>query len=139
METINHQSVRDQMDIPPDMQEPYNKIVANGLKLMFGEGGRKLTMKMLDKPGDLATKLGEGVAALLAYMFNQSNNTLPPQLVIPAGTELVVHAAEVASKAGEEVTDDIVAEAMGTFIEAVLRQFGVDPKDIPAMMSGKGA
>lgn len=139
METINHQSVRDQMDIPPDMQEPYNKIVANGLKLMFGEGSRKLTMKMLDKPGDLATKLGEGVAALLAYMFNQSNNTLPPQLVIPAGTELVVHAAEVASKAGEEVTDDIVAEAMGTFIEAVLRQFGVNQKDIPAMMSGKGA
>lgn len=135
MEEITVDSVRSELKIPQELQDAYSRIVKAGLKLMFDPSTRQQTMEFMDGDGDFAQKLGEGIAAVMALLFKESNQTMPPQLVIPAGIELLVHAAEVAEKGGEPVGKDVIAEAMGVFVEGAMRQFGVDPAQMQGMVS----
>lgn len=136
MQEITVDSVRSEMQIPKEMQDAYSRIVKAGLKLMFDPSTRAQTMEFMESDGDFAQKMGEGIAAVMALLYRESNQTMPPQLIIPAGIELLVHAAEVAGKAGEDVSNEVIAEAMGTFVESMMRQFGVDPAQMQGMVSG---
>lgn len=136
MQEITVESVRSEMQIPKEMQDAYSRIVKAGLKLMFDPSTRAQTMEFMEGEGDFAQKMGEGIAAVMAMLFKESNETMPPQLIIPAGIELLVHAAEVADKAGEDVSNEVIAEAMGTFVESMMRQFGMDPAQMQSMVSG---
>jgi hypothetical protein len=136
MQDISVESVRGEMKVPPELKDAYSRIVKAGLKLMFDPSTRDQTIAFMDGEGNFPQKLGEGIAAVMAMLFRESNQTMPPQLIVPAGIELLVHAAEVAEKGGEQVDAQVVAEAMGVYVEAVMKQFGVDPAQMQGMVSG---
>lgn len=134
-EALTSENVRSQMQVPPELQSAYDKVVANGMKMMFDPSTRDQTAAFMQGEGPASKKLADGVASVVMLMFRESNQTMPPQVIIPAGIELLVHAAEVANASGMPVSNDDVAEAMADFMSTVLKAFGVDPENMQGMVT----
>lgn len=138
-EDLTPESARAQMKLPDDLRQVYERVVDGGLKLMFSEQTREQTLQFMQGEGDPAEKMGEGVAAVMATLFKQSNNTMPPQVIIPAGVELLLHAVDVVKKSGGEWSQDDTAESMANMVEAIFRQFGTSLDQVGGMMQQGGA
>lgn len=137
-EELTPESARAQMKLPPDLVQVYERVVDGGLKLMFSERTREQTLQFMQGEGDPSEKMGEGVAAVMATLFKQSNNTMPPQVIIPAGIELLLHAVDVVRKSGGEWSQDDTAESMANMVEAIFRQFGTSLDQVGGMMQQGG-
>ena len=133
---VTPDSVRAKMQIPANMQDGYERIVLAAKKVMYSPQMKPQMMELLRGPGTVGEKIGKGVVALMAILYSQSNNTLPPQLIIPAATEMVAEAGDFLRKAGMKVSDDDVAEGMATMIEEILSRAGVSPEQIPQLLAG---
>lgn len=128
---ISPESVRSDMKIPPELQNAYERVVVAGMKVMFSKETNKYVLKALESGGSNADKLGTGVAELLLMLFAQSNKTMPPQVMIPAGTELVVQAADFVKQAGlMKVTNQDIGDGIQVMIQLVLKAFGADPQKL---------
>jgi hypothetical protein len=135
-EMMTAEQAREQMQLPDEMKDAYVRVVEAGMKVMFDPSMRESTLEFMEGPGEPAEKLGEGVAAVMATLFNESNGTMPPQIIVPAGIELLLHAADVAKRGGMEITQDTIGEAMGTMVEAIFRQFGTSLEEAGGMLQG---
>lgn len=130
------EGVRKGMKLPEGMEAAYDKIIKAGLKVMFDPTTREETAAFIEESGGDPAKLAEGVTAVVVALFQQSNNTMPPNLIIPAGIELSVHAAEVAANSGMELPKEAVAEMMAEVVQQILVKFGATPEQMQKMMSG---
>lgn len=133
---ISAESFRSKMTIPPELERPYQQAVKNGLLVMFGKGVREQTLSFMESGEDVPQAMADGIYSVVVYLFNQSNGTMPPQILIPVGVELLAHAVDVAKKAGIDVPDSDVAEGMGQFIQAVLTASGVGPEQMQQLVAG---
>lgn len=133
---INPESFRSRMSIPPRMLKQHELAVRAGLRLMFDDGMREETLAYMDGSQEMPQKIGEGIAAVVQFIAQQSNGTFPGELVIPVGVELIAHAVEVAQKAGMEVSSGNVAEGMATFVEVVLKKSGATPEQMQQILGG---
>lgn len=133
---INPESFRSRMSIPPKMLKQHEVAVRAGLRLMFDDGMREETLAYMDGSQEMPQKIGEGIAAVVQFIAQQSNGTFPGELVIPVGVELIAHAVEVAQKAGMEVESGNVAEGMATFVEVVLKKSGATPEQMQQILGG---
>lgn len=128
---ITPEQVRKDMKLPPELQNAYERVVVAGMKMMFSKETSKYMLQQLESPGSMAEKLGNGVAELMIALFMQSNKTMPPQVIIPAGTELVVQAADFIKKSGlAEVTNRDIGDGVQIMMSQVFRQFGIDPDQL---------
>lgn len=128
---ITPEGVRRDMNIPPELQNAYERVVVAGMKVMFSKETNKYVLSAIEGQGSNAEKLGGGVAELLIMLFAQSNKTMPPQVIIPAGTELVVQAADFVKQAGlMEVTNQDIGDGIQVMISLVLKAFGADPQKL---------
>jgi hypothetical protein len=128
---ITPEQVRKDMKLPPELQNAYERVVVAGMKMMFSKETSKYMLQQLEAPGPMAEKLGNGVAELMIALFMQSNKTMPPQVIIPAGTELVVQAADFIKKSGlAEVTNRDIGDGVQIMMSQVFRQFGIDPDQL---------
>lgn len=128
---ISPQQVRKDMRLPPELQQAYERVVVAGMKMMFSKETNKYMLQQLDAPGSMAEKLGNGVAELMLALFMQSNKTMPPQVIIPAGTELVVQAADFIKKAGlAKVTNRDIGDGIQIMMATVFKAFGIDPNKL---------
>lgn len=125
---ITPEQVRKDMKLPPELQKAYERVVLAGMKMMFSKETNKMVLKAIDGPGSNAEKLGTGIAELMMMMFAQSNKTMPPQVIIPAGTELLVQAADFVNKSDlMDVTNKDVGDGVQIMMSLIFKQFGVDP------------
>ena len=113
-----------------------DRIVLAGKKVMFSKQSHQMMLKELEGPGTIAQKLGQGVAGLMALLWQESKQSLPPQLLIPAGMVLVAVAGDFLRQAGEPVTDQDIGGGIEALVTALLQATGVDP-DRVAEMGGK--
>ena len=132
-------SVRGQMQVPPEMQEPYERLVMAGKKILYSEAMAPQIQELLQAPGDIGSKIGQGVVALLALLIDKSNGTLPPQLIIPAGVELAVEAGAFLRDAGQKVTKEDIAEGTAVMVGEILQRAGVSMEQLPQLLGGQGA
>jgi len=107
-----------------------DRIVLAGRKVMFSPQSHKLFLDQLNGPGTLAQKMGQGVAGLMGLLWQESKQSLPPQLLIPAGMVLVSVAADFLRKGGMDVTDQDVAGGIESLVTALLQAGGVDPDKV---------
>lgn len=128
-------AIRSQMHIPANLQDAYQRIVLAGMKVMFDKSTHKLMLEELDGPGTMGEKLGKGIAGLMILLVQQSNGTLPPQLIIPAALELLAHAADFLKKSGQQVSNEDFGEASQVAISEIMRQFNLDPDKVAAIGS----
>lgn len=133
---ISAESFRKQMAIPKELQKAYDAGVRNGLLVLFSRGAREEAITMLERSDDVAQALADGVFSTVVLLHKQSNGTMPPEIMIPVGMELIGHCFDVGQQAGVNIDQNDVAEAMGRFVEAMLKAAGVDPQKMQQMVSG---
>lgn len=134
-EDLTPEVVRSNMQIPPDLQRAYDKTVLAGMKLMFSKETHQLMLKEFEREGPLAKRLGEGVAGMLLMLFQESNRSLPPQVLIPAGTDLLVQAADFVKKSGlEKVTNKDIADGLEIMIGVLFDKFGISTDKVLQMV-----
>lgn len=107
-----------------------DRIVLAGRKVMFSEQSHKMFLEQLDGPGTTAQKLGQGVAGLMGLLWQESRQSLPPELLIPAGQVLVAVAADFLRKGGMDVSDEDVAGGIESLMTALFQAGGVDPDKV---------
>lgn len=128
---ISPEQVRKDMKLPPELQNAYERVVVAGMKMMFSKETNKYMLKQLEGPGSMAEKLGNGIAELMLALFMQSNKTMPPQVIVPAGTELVVQAADFIKKSGlAKITNRDIGDGIQIMMAKVFEAFGIDPNKL---------
>jgi hypothetical protein len=133
---IDSETIKKNIDVPPELQEAYERVVIAGMKVMFSEKTHKLMLDELQKEGPLGQKLGMGIAGLLMLLIKQSNNTIPLEVVIPAGVNLITRAADFIRKTEiEKITNADIGDAMEVMISTVLQKFGVEPEQMNQMLN----
>ncbi len=125
-----------QIKVPPELQEAYDKIVLAGMKLMFDQRSHKLMLDALDGKGSMSDKLSRGIDGLMGLLRMKSNNTLPPQVIIPSSIALLIEAAEFLNEAGKPVSEKEVGEAITKTIQSILVKFGASPEAIGQLFEG---
>lgn len=133
---ITPDSFRSRMEVPSELQEQHDAAVKMGLRLMFEEGMREKTLEYMDGSDDMPQKIGKGVAAVVTFIATEGNGTIPGQIIIPVGVELIAHAVEVAKKGGMDISSEDAAEGMATFVEEILKSAGATPEQMQEMLGG---
>lgn len=107
-------AIKDQMD---DKQAKNLDIVLKkGNELIFGKETHYQLMDSLKDSQDVGKDLGSGAAGLMASLIKSSGNSIPGDVVIPAGIILLARAAEFVNKSGmNTITDDDFEEAAHVF------------------------
>ena len=134
---LTPQSVRASIQIPPELQDAYDRVVLAGMKVMFSDETHESAMKfLLDDSRPVAQRLGEGITSLMGMLYKESNSTLPPQVIIPAAVELLVAAADYLKKSQSvPVNDKDIGDAMGVMLQTLLAKFGAGPEQVTQMLS----
>ena len=129
---LSVEKVTEQIKMPPELQEAYQRVVLAGMKMLFDKNTNKLAVKQLQSmEGSLPERLGKSIAGLLAELFRQSNKTMPPQVIIPAGVELLMQAADFIRKSKlEPINNKDIGDAMDVMVTSVLQMFKLDPGKI---------
>lgn len=130
---------RQSMPIPPGQQDAYAKVVAAGKKILYSPQMDGEIANLLNGEGDTGDKLGLGVFALVSLLLSQSNGTLPAELLIPAGCELVTEAADMLDEQGVKVSDKDIAKGATVFVRQVMQKAGIDEAQLQQAFGGQGA
>jgi hypothetical protein len=131
---VTPQALRAKMQIPPQLQGQYQSVVAAGRKIMYSPQMGGQIQQLLQGPGTMGDKLGQGVLALIAILLDKTNRGIPPQLIIPAAIELVAEAGDFLSHAGVKVTDQDKAQGVSAVIQQILQKSGVSMDQLPALL-----
>lgn len=135
---ITPQAVRGKLNLPANLKDAYERVVLAGMKVMFSDETNEMAMNALRGDGPIDERLARGVAALMGLLIKQSNGTLPPPIVIPAGIELIAAAGDYLKKSGDEpITDDEIAGAMADYVQIIFEQAGAkSPQEMQRMLQG---
>lgn len=125
-------------DIPPQLAEMFDKVVLSGMRIMFDKQSHGMTMEMLDKPGPLAKRIADGIITLIYMLWEKSNKTIPPQLIVPATLVLTLRAFEFLQQSKDpEATTEVLGEAVADAVQGVMDRFGATQDKIPALLKGQ--
>jgi hypothetical protein len=135
-EDLDSEQIKNNIKMPPELQDAYDRVVVAGMKVMFSKESHKLMLDELQKEGPVGEKLGKGIAGLMLLLVKESNNTIPPQVIIPAGVNLVTQAADFMRNTKlEKITNADIGDAMEIMISTVLGKFGVSPEQMNEMLN----
>lgn len=133
---IDTETIKKNINMPPELQEAYERVVIAGMKIMFSKESHKLMLGELQKEGPIGQKLGTGIAGLMLLLFKESNQTMPPEVIIPAGINLLSRAADFIRKSQiEKITNADIGDAMEVMISTILQKFGVGPEQMAQMLN----
>lgn len=133
---LTPETIKKNMKIPPELQNAYDRVVLAGMKLMFSKDAQGFIQKQLAGGGPIGQKLGESVAGLMLMMFAQSNKTMPPQVIIPAGLELLSQAADFLRKSKmAPLSNKDFGDATEVMLTTILQKFGVTPEKMQQLFT----
>lgn len=135
-EELTPEAVSENIQMPPELQEAYDRVVLAGMKVMFTKSSHKLMLKELQKPGPVGQKLGQGIAGLMLILVKESNNSIPPAVLIPAGIQLMMQAVDFMRQTGmEKVTNQDIGDGMELMIMTLMEKFGASPEKVQQMLN----
>lgn len=111
-------------NIPPELAPAFDKIVLSGMRIMFDRDSHKLMLDELDAPGPLEQKLADGMIKLMFMLWKQSNQTIPPQLMVPATLVLTLRAFQFLQLSHDpEATKEVLGAAVEGAVNGVMERF----------------
>ena len=133
---LSTKDVSENINVPPKLQEAYERVVIAGMKVMYSKESHRLMLKELQKEGPLDQRLGKGIAGLILLLFKESNATMPPEVIIPAGVKLLMEAVDFMrnTKLANPTNGDI-GNGIQIMIAIVLEKFGVAPDKMEQMLN----
>jgi len=133
---LSAEEVSKNIKMPPDLQKAYDRTVIAGMKVMFSKESHRVMLEELKKPGPLGERLGKGIAGLMLLLFKESNKTMPPSVIIPAGVKLLMEAVDFLRKSGlEKPTNADIATGTQIMITTILEKFGVAPDKLAQLLN----
>ncbi len=123
------ENVKKNIKVPPELQEAYERVVIGGMKVMFSKESHQFMLKEMQGQGPVAQRLGQGIAGLMLLLFKESNETIPPEVIIPAGIELLMQAVDFVRETGMgDITNKDIGDAMEIMMRMILEKFGMKPE-----------
>lgn len=123
---VNHEfldkEIKSKLD--PQKHGSLDRIFTAGMKIMFGKDSHHLLLDSMQGDQPIKDKLAIGITKLMVMMFQQSNGSMPPDLIIPAASMLMAKVVEYLERTGEPVSDDDYSAAMGAMFKLLMKQFG---------------
>lgn len=136
-QAISPEAIKENTKMPPELQNAYERVVLAGMKIMFSEKTNQLVMKQMQGEGPVSERLGIGIAGLMATLFKESNKTMPPAVIIPAGVYLLAQAADFLKQSRiENIDDKAIGDAMQIFVETTIKMFGGDTDKVYSILNG---
>ncbi|CAB4159587.1 hypothetical protein UFOVP715_16 [uncultured Caudovirales phage] len=133
---LTNEAVSKDIKMPPELQEAYDRVVIAGMKVMFSKESHRAMLQEIQRPGPMGQRLGKGIAGLLLLLFKESNGTMPPAVMIPAGVKLLMEAVDFLRKSGlEKPTNADIGEGIQIMMTTVLEKFGVAPEKLEQMLN----
>lgn len=126
---MSPQYIKDQIveAMPKEFERAFAQVVKAGMKVLFSDETHELMLDELEQEGDIAESSGKAIAGLMMMLFEKSNKTMPPEVIIPAGTYLMAEAADFIEKVtGETLTGEMLGNATAVMTESLMGAFGVD-------------
>jgi hypothetical protein len=126
--------------IEPQFKKMYDMAVLSGMRFMFDKSTHQNALKYLDQPGPMAEKLAKGIVGVMYFIWEQSNKTLPPQIIVPVTFTLTLHAFDFLQKSDDpEATRDVLGDAVEKAIAGIMGKFGVAPDQIQQIIEQQRA
>lgn len=131
--TVDVESIIQEIQIQSNFKAVYDKALLAGLRVMFDKKSHQMLTEQMDKPGPMPQKIAEGVVGLTYMLFQQSNKTLPPQIMAPLTTVLVLKAFDFLQKSNDpEATPQVLGDAIDTALRIMASKFSVPEGNIAA-------
>lgn len=110
-----------QANLPANMQPALQQVVNAGLTVMYSAQTAQARKQAIMNTKNPVTESGEGAARLISNLFQQSNKTMPPGVILPAACIFAFEYLDFMAKAGKvTITPDIIANSTHAVIAAVL-------------------
>ena len=133
---LTKESVEENIKMPPELQEAYERVVIAGMKVMFSKESHKVMLKELQREGPMDQRLGKGIAGLMLLLVKESNNTIPPEVIIPAGMKLMMEAVDFMRETDlGQPTNAEIGGGMQIMISTILEKFGIAPDKMEQMLN----
>jgi len=137
---LTPEALQQHFKVPPKLHAPYVKTCAAGMKLMFDASTHQMVADYLKKPGPLGPLVGKGIADVVLYIFKESNQTLPPSVLVPAGMYLVAQAIDYIKKTGvRPISPQDEGQATQMMLGLILQKFHIDPDKMMSHIDQQGA
>ena len=130
--TVDVDQIISEIKMPPNLKDIYEKAVISGMRVMFDNSSHHLLLDILKNPGKgLDDKISQGVITLAAILWEKSNHTLPPPIIVPLTVTLTLRAFEFLQQSGEPGADkETLGNALDKSTHGVLLRFGVSADQV---------
>ena len=120
----------------PDPNNPaYLKAKELAMSKLYEEGAGKEIAAALQKAPSLLQGLVEQSLVLFSSVDEATNGSVPDNLLLLLGLDMLNEVAEIANSAGLPVDSKTIAEAVQKFILAVVQDLGGDTSQVEQAMS----
>lgn len=117
--------VKDQMD--KTQSGNLDRVLSEGNKLLFGKDMHYQLMDSLQGSADISGDLGNGAFNMMGMLLKSSGNSIPGDVILPAGVILLARASEFLNESKTvQVTDDDFEEAAHLFTVKTMNAYDKD-------------
>lgn len=139
--TINSDQIeaglKDQMD--KTQSSNLDRVLSEGNKLLFGKDTHYQLMDALQGSADISGDLGNGAFNMMGMLLKSSGNSIPGDVILPAGVILLARAAEFLNESGiANVTDDDYENAAHIFSVKIMNAYDPDFQEKMKAHAGGG-
>lgn len=126
----------------PEQYEAFKKAVLAGDKLMFDPKTHQHIelIKNPDSRRDPVNTVANGVAGMMWVMYRQSRQQMRPEVLIMAGTVLLMHAIDFAERGlNIQFSPEMIAQAAKTLAYILFKKLGISEEQLAeAIRKGAG-
>jgi hypothetical protein len=129
--------VKDQMD--KTQSGNLDRVLSEGNKLLFGKDTHYQLMDSLQGSADISGDLGNGAFNMMGMLLKSSGNSIPGDVILPAGVILLARASEFINESGiATVTDDDFENAAHIFSVKIMNAYDPDFQEKMKLHAGGG-
>lgn len=124
--------------VSKENQPALDKVIDAGMKLIFGKETHDKLFSQI-RPEDqipIEDELGTAATNMMLIMYQKSGNSIPGEVIVPAGTILLARATDFINESGAaQVTHEQFGEALNIFVDMI--QAKLDPEYAKKMEGGQ--
>lgn len=127
-----------QAKLPAALQPLLANIIKAGLTIMYAPALHDTMMHRINSSNNPAQDAGNGSARMMAELYKQSGNKLPPEIMIPAAMIFAFEFLDLVAKAGKvQITPQLIAHTVQAVTAAMFKMGGITPERMHQMIASK--
>lgn len=120
-------SIREQLE--DQQNKDLDRVLDAGMKILFGKETHNQLFDSVAEGGEtpIEDTLGMAATNIMLEMFKKSSNSIPGEVIIPAGTILLARSVDFINESGiAQVSDEAFGQALEMFVDVL--QSKLDPE-----------